>query len=302
MLGQSVHVHCACSSLWSPGLATWWQTPFGSFGGAKFRDNDPIDLNNGTLRIPRATSSHTGLYQCHLVDNRGTTVIPYTVNVVERARPRMTRETEGSATQLVQGVVPSVVVTFLVAFTLGAFSSPYVIRCLQRTRARIGRKRERQNRPGDIGLFRMGANENPAMSEDSGAPTTSTPVKSPTKQLQPKDQCDGVQVEEADGMEDEADGAQDGGEEEGTQIPPKRRSRVIKLYNYDEEGKKYGHVTEPEEVVEEREPGPRHRVMSLTRLNTIMSQAETLDGPASRKESSSSVEVDDPPQIEPVTM
>ncbi|KAL7870726.1 hypothetical protein SRHO_G00082230 [Serrasalmus rhombeus] len=290
----------ACWHKTGKGLVTWWHTPFGSFGGEKFSNNDPVDIKNGTLRILRATSSHTGLYHCYLVDSRGTTVIPYRVNVLERTRPRLTREAEMSMMyELAPGVVPSVLATFMVAFTLGAFSRPYVIKCLQRARARIGQKREDQNSPGDIALFRMTYNKTPSLSED--APKTSSPVKSTKKWFwsKKKDQCVGVHVEGADEMKDRADGAdgaKDRQEGEETCVQPKRRSRVIKVYNYDEEGKRYSHVTEPEVVVEECAPGPRHRVMSLTRLSAIMNQVETPDFSASGKPAdSSSAELDNPP-------
>ncbi|XP_036441253.1 uncharacterized protein LOC118818177 [Colossoma macropomum] len=304
LVGETTDLECPSKT--GEGLVTWWQTPFGSFGGGKFSNNDPVDIKNGTLRILRATSSHTGLYHCYHVDSRGTTVIPYRVNVVERTRPRMTREAETSMMyELAPGVVPSVLVTFMVAFTLGAFSRPYVIRCLQRTRARIVQKRESQNGPGDIALFTMTSNTTPSLFEDSGAPKTSPPVKSPKKWFWSKKKDDSVHVEEADETKDGtdgADGAQDRQEGEETCIQPKRRSRVIKVYNYDEEGKRYDHVTEPEVVVEECLPGPRHRVMSLTRLSAIMSQAETPDFSASRKSTdSSSAEPDNPPQTETLT-
>ncbi|KAL7878284.1 hypothetical protein AOLI_G00092580 [Acnodon oligacanthus] len=303
LVGKTTDLDCRNKT--GEGLVMWWQTPFGSFGGAKFSSNDPVDIKNGTLRILRATSSHTGLYHCYLVDSRGTTVIPYRVNVVERTRLRMTREAETSMMyELAPGVVPSVLVTFMVAFTLGAFSRPYVLKCLQRARARIGQKREGQNSPGDIVLFRMTSNETTSLSED--APKTS-PVKSTKKGFwsKKKDQCDGVHVEGADEPKDGADGAdgaQDRQEGEETCIQPKRRSRVIKVYNYDEEGKRYDHVTEPEVVVEECAPGPRHRVMSLTRLSAIMNQAETPDFSASRKPAdSSSAEPDNLPQTGTLT-
>lgn len=52
-----------------------------------------------------------------------------------------------------------------------------------------------------------------------------------------------------------------------------RRSRVIRLYQYDDEGQRYCHLPEPSPD----EPGPaprlKHRSISLTRLNAIMAIA-----------------------------
>lgn len=258
--------------LWCLGLVKWWQTPFGTFGDRKLSNNDPIGINNGTLRIFKATRSHSGFYHCQLVDSRGTTVIPYRVNVVgknmDKRSLRMTREDETSVVyDLAPAVVASVLVTFVVAFTLGAFSRPYVMKCLQKTRC-------------NKGLFRMPTNKKPSWFKDSAASKSSTP---PTKLFWSKNQPEEVDVEGEVRLENGADGAQGRQEEEETHIKPKRRSRVIKVYNYDEEGKRFDHVTEPAVAVAEHEPGPRQRVMSLTRLNAIMSQVQTPDFSTHRK-------------------
>ncbi|XP_008424698.1 uncharacterized protein LOC103475078 [Poecilia reticulata] len=60
----------------------------------------------------------------------------------------------------------------------------------------------------------------------------------------------------------------------------RRRSRVIRLYQYDEDGQRYGHLPDPE--APEAAPRPRQRSRSLTRLNAIMAAAAT--GPMERTE------------------
>lgn len=62
-------------------------------------------------------------------------------------------------------------------------------------------------------------------------------------------------------------------EGETVSSPPQlgRRSRVIRLYQYDDEGQRYCHLPEPSP--DEPGPAPKHRSISLTRLNTIMAIA-----------------------------
>ncbi|XP_058489208.1 cyclin-dependent kinase 11B isoform X2 [Solea solea] len=61
-----------------------------------------------------------------------------------------------------------------------------------------------------------------------------------------------------------------------------RRSRVIRLYQYDEEGQRYSHLPDPSS--DDPAPAPRlkQRSLSLTRLNTIMAAASA--GPLDRGE------------------
>ncbi|XP_041920576.1 leucine-rich repeat transmembrane neuronal protein 3 [Alosa sapidissima] len=57
--------------------------------------------------------------------------------------------------------------------------------------------------------------------------------------------------------------------------PTARRSRVIKLYNYNEDGEHYSHIRDPEGEDIDRVPQPKQRTRSLIRLNAIMSSVET---------------------------
>ncbi|XP_037631733.1 trichohyalin [Sebastes umbrosus] len=65
-------------------------------------------------------------------------------------------------------------------------------------------------------------------------------------------------------------GVVEGGE---TSPSPGRRSRVIRLYQYDEDGQRYGHLPDP--APHQAGPAPRlkQRSLSLTRLNAIMAAA-----------------------------
>ncbi|KAK2846567.1 hypothetical protein Q5P01_009566 [Channa striata] len=58
---------------------------------------------------------------------------------------------------------------------------------------------------------------------------------------------------------------------EAAMSSPSRRSRVIRLYQYDEQGRRYAHLPDP--TPEDPVPRPRQRTVSLTRLNTIMTAA-----------------------------
>ncbi|KAF3693354.1 hypothetical protein EXN66_Car009030 [Channa argus] len=57
--------------------------------------------------------------------------------------------------------------------------------------------------------------------------------------------------------------------------PPTRRCRVIRLYQYDEDGRRYAHL--PDSTHDDLVPSPRQRSVSLSRLHTIMASA--LAGP-----------------------
>lgn len=91
---------------------------------------------------------------------------------------------------------------------------------------------------------------------------------------------DGIRDEED--RQREYDGKKDSEEEESPATeqppcpaapPPARPSRVIRLYQYDEEGQRYSHVPQP--PADEPGPAPRlqQRSISLTRLSAIMAAA-----------------------------
>ncbi|MCI4379393.1 hypothetical protein PGIGA_G00227780 [Pangasianodon gigas] len=327
ILGNATELQCRNET--SEGLVMWLQTPFGSFGERyKFSTKDPIEMSNGNLRISKATLSHTGLYSCHLVDSRGTTVIPYRVNVLNenthetRTRIRTAREAETSTihysdTHFAAAVSSSVLVTFIGAFTLGAFSQPYVIKCLQRTRDRICPNKSSHRETTRVGSHRLGTvffRRNPNSVEDTVefAPESSASTKAPSNIKTNQENQDGAHLErdsvssdvengidstskgeDGDGSDQPKDQAGDEqkaelGSETITRQKPKRVSRVIKLYNYDEDGNKYSHIKEPED-----NPTPRQRVTSLTRLQSIMNEVESPDFSTSRDSTRDSTEPDE---------
>nr|XP_015196722.1 PREDICTED: uncharacterized protein LOC107076681 [Lepisosteus oculatus]XP_015196723.1 PREDICTED: uncharacterized protein LOC107076681 [Lepisosteus oculatus]XP_015196724.1 PREDICTED: uncharacterized protein LOC107076681 [Lepisosteus oculatus] len=72
--------------------------------------------------------------------------------------------------------------------------------------------------------------------------------------------------------ENEENKFQEEREDNGKKQARVAKRRVIKLYNYDEEGKLYGHIKDPDEY--RNTPRLKQRSLSLTRLNAIMT-AET---------------------------
>lgn len=279
-------------------MVRWWQTPFGLFEGCGLHSKDPVETCNSSLRISKVTGSHDGLYLCVRQDETGRTISPYRVHVLNpnmKERRRKTREVEVyddtvSDSQFVAAVTSSVIVTFFVAFTLGAFTRSYVIKCLQMTRARLPRKRhqhhnndpEHPTNPTQPAPFER---VHFYITQDSGEDTVDI-VGSRAKE-------DSIQDSERDGDVDAAvhESVNDGndesnhpqcGEEQNQEfetVPsphPKKKTRVIKVYNYDEEGHRYGHMKDSG-VEGEDEVRPRLRTKSLTRLNAIMKQAESVD-------------------------
>ncbi|XP_061917864.1 cilia- and flagella-associated protein 251-like [Entelurus aequoreus] len=101
----------------------------------------------------------------------------------------------------------------------------------------------------------------------------------------------------SESLSSQTDGDDDGGEDKkeelsSSQVSPSRSSRVIRLYQYDEDGRRYGHLPDPGP----EEPGPapklKQRSASLTRLNAIMAAASAgpLDTPPRGQEGSARTE------------
>ncbi|XP_017293493.1 cyclin-dependent kinase 11B [Kryptolebias marmoratus] len=72
-------------------------------------------------------------------------------------------------------------------------------------------------------------------------------------------------------------------EGEAPSSAPRRRSRVIRVYQYDEDGQRYGHLSGPGSEAPEPAPRLKQRSLSLTRLNAIMAAAAA--GPMDVRES-----------------
>lgn len=64
---------------------------------------------------------------------------------------------------------------------------------------------------------------------------------------------------------------------------PGRRSRIIRLYHYDDDGQRYCHLPEPTPDVIGPAPRPRYRSVSLSRLSAIMAAASA--GPLNAEDS-----------------
>lgn len=89
---------------------------------------------------------------------------------------------------------------------------------------------------------------------------------------------------EDEGSVKNEDGTRQGetGGEEPAPGSSRRRSRVIRLYQYDEDGQRYGHLPDPAPEAPEPAPRLKQRSLSLTRLNAIMAAASA--GPMERVE------------------
>ncbi|KAK9958647.1 hypothetical protein ABG768_010757 [Culter alburnus] len=290
---NSVHIHpgetltLQCKDEGNEVLRQWWQTPFGLFDGCNHQNKDPVETCNGTLRILRATSSHDGLYICICQDKMSKTIVPYRVNVVglnpnSNKQPRKTREVYAntlSESHFVAAVASSVIVSFLVAFTLGAFSRSYVIKCLRTIRAHIPYRKDDHNH------INGQSNEQTTRAQpetvffhknhDSGEDTVDIGLAD--QERRNSDNVDAIGNGNADGGKDDTRDCE--GEEQNQEFRsvvsphPKKKSRVIKLYNYDEEGNRFSHIKDSG-MEGEDEVRPKIRTKSLTRLNAIMKQAD----------------------------
>ncbi|XP_064159473.1 leucine-rich repeat-containing protein 24 [Anguilla rostrata] len=292
------------------GEAQYWHTPFGRLENSSVQSSgEPVAmLRDGSIKITSATRYHTGLYYCLWAARDGRVILPYRVEYTHSAvsggpRPRKTREAEGyqetvSADHFVAAVASGAVVAFLVGFALGAFSRTYLSRGFHRLT-----RRQRQ----DSGGVHMGTlpwqYENETFRKDGGPKDTSSSEGTPSVTSPPEANAslgaaylegsdsgrESQGGEEAQTGEAGSGGAREqGGQDRGGSaetdpgsergVRPSKR-RVIKVYNYDEEGNKYGHVRDSGD---EGAPGMKHRTLSLTRLSTIMAAAT---GPAFSRES-----------------
>lgn len=202
------------------------------------------------------------------------------------------------------GVVASVTVTFLAAFSLGAFSRTYLNRCVQKMR-------EKQARGNAEHYGRTTFRKEPeANIEDSanieiGYESSREPEQTRPPQKAPRTTL-ARQGEDADTGQETAgrgdthpdkmvpgdwnlhgDSGQHPGDQEATgrqandsreepqklQSPPRpSKRRVIKLYHYDEDGSPHTPRPEAEEA-----PLAKQRSLSLSRLSNIMSVAGGAD-------------------------
>ncbi|KAF4101067.1 uncharacterized protein LOC131524684 [Onychostoma macrolepis] len=283
---NSVHTHpgqkltLRCGGEGDEVLEQFWQTPFGLFDGCNHQNKDPVDTCNGTLRISRATSSHDGLYYCVRLDEMSKTIVPYRVNIVKRkTREAGVYSDTVSESHFAAAVASSVIVSFLVAFTLGAFSRSYVMKCLRTIRARMPRRKDNHTHiNGQTNLQATRAQTDTVFfhkNQTTGEDTVDIGLVDQER----------MDVDNADATGNGKNESNEPQSCEGEEQTPKLRSavsphpkkiRVIKLYNYDEEGNPYNHIKDSG-MEGEGEVRPKLRTRSLTRLNAIMKQAEALD-------------------------
>ncbi|XP_016311659.1 uncharacterized protein LOC107665341 [Sinocyclocheilus anshuiensis] len=279
---NSAHIHpgqkltLRCQSQGDEVLVQFWQTPFGLFDSCNHQNKDPVYTCNGTLKISRATSSHDGLYYCVHLDKMSKTIVPYRVNVVPiKKRQRKTREAgvysdTVSESHFAAAVASSVIVSFLVAFTLGAFSRSYVMKCLRTIRARMPH-RKHNHINGQKNLQTTRAQTDTVFfhkNQTAGEDTVDTGLVARER----------MDVDNADAIGNVINESNEPqsceGEEQTPQLRsaasphPKKKSRVIKVYNYDEEGAPYSHIKDSGMEGEDE--------VTDARLNAIMKQSEAL--------------------------
>ncbi|KAK6485948.1 hypothetical protein HHUSO_G11871, partial [Huso huso] len=233
---------------------------------------------DGSLKIVRPSAYLSGIYYCVFGYAEGQLITLYKVNlmdhgILERGRLREKREYKQyvelvSEEHFASAIAASVIVTFLGAVILGAISSPFFIECCRKikhrrnaTKAKLGLELKTETRHYENMVF--------AINED---PKEETPIydipKGSESIAQDSNQNSGMNKDNQKGPSSS--------EESGdlSQHQPKAaKRRVIKLYNYDEEGKLYDHIKSSEEFESESEQRMKRRSLSLTRLNAIMSVA-----------------------------
>lgn len=251
---------------------------------------------------------HSGLYYCFQENNQERVILPYRVqalgtcqNLMPKSRlPREVKDDKQdtvSDSKFATAVISSVLVTFLGGFALGAFSRSHLITCLQRAKSRLCRKGVWSRRTSGANADQISMDTSPSgftsygngMPSEVDAPSTtpSPPAKAPrtfsTKREQPEDSTCPEGYDHKDGSNSATPDAPDQESSETDlqptdQVPPRpaRRSRVIKLYNYDEDGQHYSHIKEQEGGID-GVPQPKLRTKSLNRLSTIMSSVETAE-------------------------
>lgn len=292
------------------GMVMYWKTPV-RWLTSQNSCNSQRDLKclcNGNLTIVNLSCQHSGLYYCFQENNQERVIIPYRVqalgtcqNLMPKSRLHrevmVDRQDTVSDSHFATAVTSSVLVTFLGGFALGAFSRSHVITCLQRAKSRLCRKRVGSCRTSGDHVDQISMDTSPSgfssfgngIPSDGDGPSTtpSPPAKAPRsfrlKREQPEDS---TRPEGCDSDDGSNSATPDIADQESSEtdcqltdpVPPRatKRSRVIKLYNYDEDGQHYSHIKEAEGDMDSV-PQPKQRTRSLNRLSAIMSSVETPD-------------------------
>ncbi|CAK6980665.1 uncharacterized protein LOC122984060 [Scomber scombrus] len=153
------------------GVVDYWHTPFGDFHTPNFHSKlDPVFMHHdGSLVVSNASHLHNGLYYCLLQHTEGTTLWPYELHVgpnhqrnhehsgceegsrsdVLRFRRDVWSEDEKQAGgvsngQFTAAVVASVLLTFVLGFSIGALSRTHVLRCLGSVTKKLQSPRRQQ--------------------------------------------------------------------------------------------------------------------------------------------------------------
>ncbi|KAL2076570.1 hypothetical protein ACEWY4_027827 [Coilia grayii] len=305
VLGKSLTIPCGDNY---NGMVKYWKTP-DRWLRTQISCDSYSELRcfcNGSLTILNFSCQNSGLYYCFLQDNHERVIVPYRVLILGNChsslpKSRLTREVKVNSQDTVSdshfigAVTSSVLVTFLGGLTLGAFSRPCLTSCAQKAKSRFRRpSRKRCRTPEATNQISMETSPSGLANFVNGIPsdgdassmTPSPPAKAPRSFRSKLKQEESEHPKGGDGSQDgSSDTAPAHGDQEiepaGENLPPHdqapprpaRRSRVIKLYNYDEEGQPYSHIKEPEGATESA-PRPKQRTRSLNRLSAIMSSVD----------------------------
>ncbi|KAG2456568.1 ELFN1 protein, partial [Polypterus senegalus] len=128
--GHGITLHCR--TLNRTGHLVYWQTPLGRLDTTSHMSSNKATImseQDKSLRIKASSAHHQGLYYCFFSHSEGLFVTYYIVKVKEgklRIRRAQLEEVSAGITdaRFVAAIAASVVVTFLVAFILGAFARP----------------------------------------------------------------------------------------------------------------------------------------------------------------------------------
>lgn len=139
------------------GVVQYWHTPFGDLHTPGSHGKlDPVVMHHdGSLLVPNTSALHSGLYYCLLQHTEGTTLWPYELHVghdgqnlqelgeykqsIRCAAFRFRRDAgseeakqAGVSAELFAGAVAaSVLLTFVLGFSIGALSRTHVLRWVQ---------------------------------------------------------------------------------------------------------------------------------------------------------------------------
>ncbi|XP_051813870.1 uncharacterized protein LOC110968194 isoform X2 [Acanthochromis polyacanthus] len=345
----------------------FWHTPFGDLQGPSFHGDSVILQPDRSLLISNSSFLHSGFYYCLMQLRKETKLQPYQLQVHTSGRtggPETggPEKQQGVSDGLFAGAVAaSVVITFVLGFSVGALTRTQVLRCFTAVTMKLKSPRRRQPDVPDHGP-EVTMTTLPPMFDNQEmeiVSTTSSPPKKPQRSFRHKrdeetteylqgcdhkqdkgsdeemvegsdeekvegsdEMVEGSDEEKAEGSDEEIEGSDEtsgfymvggdrGSEAEDSddkkdeagqtavrdsaereagknqevkhEAPaPRPGRRVIRLYNYDEDGHRYQHLPDP--APQEPSPAPRlkQRSLSLTRLNAIMATASA--SPLDRKE------------------